>query len=153
VDRYNSVLARLRGTIPDDIHAAASERLTHLPAGDTLCHLDFHPANVMEQDGKPVVIDWSNASRGPAEADYARSMLILQLGDPPPGTSLTLRILAVVGRRIFQALYSRSYRQRLKLDPAQVAAWALPTAVARIGDGIETERDSLLAHIRKLLRS
>ncbi len=149
-DRYVSTVNRLEG-IPEDVRVAALERLGRLPEGDTLCHLDFHPANVMEQDGKAVVIDWSNASRGPAEADFARSILILQLGDPPPGTAPTLRMLALGGRKIFKALYSRAYRQRLKLDAEQVEAWALPTAVARIGDGIEAERESLLSHIRSLM--
>jgi aminoglycoside phosphotransferase (APT) family kinase protein len=150
VERYRAIVERLED-IPGEMKVVALKRLATLPDGDSLCHLDFHPANVMEQNGKAVVIDWSNAARGPAEVDYARSMLILQLGDPPPGTALTLRILAVVGRRIFRALYSRAYRRILKLDDAQVRAWAVPVAVARLGDGIESEREALLSHIRSLL--
>ena len=150
VERYTATIERAR-EIPDELRDAALKQLAGLSDGDSLCHLDFHPANVMEQNGRPVVIDWSNAARGPAEADYARSMLILQLGYPPPGTALTLRILAVVGRRIFRALYSRAYRRVLKLDDAQVRAWAVPVAVARLGDGIESEREALLSHIRSLL--
>ena len=153
VERYTAIIGG-SSQIPDDLRGPALKRIATLSEGAGMCHLDFHPANVMEQDGVPVVIDWSNAARGPAEVDYARSMLILQLGDPPPGTALTLRILAFVGRRIFRALYSRAYRNILKLDDAQVSAWALPVAVARLGDGIEPEREALLAHIRlELARS
>jgi aminoglycoside phosphotransferase (APT) family kinase protein len=45
--------------------------------GDTVLHLDLHPANVMLTSRGPVVIDWSNVHSGPAGADVAMAYLIL----------------------------------------------------------------------------
>ena len=40
-------------------------------------HLDLHPDNVMLTSRGPVVIDWRNATEGPADLDVALSALIL----------------------------------------------------------------------------
>jgi tRNA A-37 threonylcarbamoyl transferase component Bud32 len=42
-----------------------------------LVHMDFHPLNVMLAPDGPVVIDWSNAHEGEAEADVAFTQVIL----------------------------------------------------------------------------
>jgi tRNA A-37 threonylcarbamoyl transferase component Bud32 len=46
-------------------------------AGDGVIHLDLHPENVMLASRGPVVIDWRNATDGPADLDTALSALIL----------------------------------------------------------------------------
>ncbi len=46
--------------------AAASKR-----RDDSVLHLELHPMNVMITDDGPVVIDWTNASGGPAGFDAA----------------------------------------------------------------------------------
>jgi aminoglycoside phosphotransferase (APT) family kinase protein len=45
--------------------------------GECLVHLDLHPDNVLLSDGGPVVIDWSNASRGEAADDVALTWVIV----------------------------------------------------------------------------
>ncbi len=45
--------------------------------GDKVLHLDLHPGNVMLTSRGPVVIDWSNATSGPAGADVAMAYLIM----------------------------------------------------------------------------
>ena len=49
------------------------------PAGPsgTLLHLDLHPDNVVLTGAGPVVIDWANATGGPATLDTAMSAMIL----------------------------------------------------------------------------
>lgn len=51
-------------------------RLSRDPSARVL-HLDLHPGNVMLCARGPVVIDWRNATEGPAELDLAVSALIL----------------------------------------------------------------------------
>ena len=51
-------------------------RLSTDPAARML-HLDLHPDNVMFSPRGPVVIDWRNASEGPADLDVALSAVIL----------------------------------------------------------------------------
>lgn len=47
---------------------------------DRLIHLDFHPRNVMLQDGRVTgVLDWENALAGPPHMDLARSRAILRV--------------------------------------------------------------------------
>src|SRR5262249_38087316 len=50
---------------------AARSRLSELPDGSTLCHGDFHPANVLITPRGPVVIDWDTATRGHPLGDVA----------------------------------------------------------------------------------
>ena len=56
-------------------------RLHRLPVsadadGHSLVHLDLHPANVILTAGGPFVIDWTNATFGPAGLDVALSALV-----------------------------------------------------------------------------
>lgn len=45
--------------------------------GECLLHLDLHPENVLLRDGRPVVIDWTNAGPGAPGLDVAMTALIL----------------------------------------------------------------------------
>lgn len=65
----------------------ASAIMATLPPGDTLCHGDLHPANVLISDTGPVAIDWFDAVIGPPTADIARTSLLirpLSTGRPLP---------------------------------------------------------------------
>lgn len=46
--------------------------LSRLPDGNSLCHGDLHPGNILLAQGGSVVIDWQGPSRGRAVADVAR---------------------------------------------------------------------------------
>jgi Ser/Thr protein kinase RdoA (MazF antagonist) len=137
--------------VPRHPRDAALARLQELPEGDRLLHGDFHPGNVMVHEGEAVVFDWSNAMRGDPEADLARTLLILKLGDPPPGTALHLRALAKVGRKLLIGAYRRTYRSVRQPDERLLRQWELPVAIARLADGIEQERPALLKYIKQRL--
>ncbi|MCI0543023.1 MAG: phosphotransferase [Actinobacteria bacterium] len=49
--------------------------------GVALVHLDLHPGNVVLTDEGPVVIDWTDAGRGPIGADPALVWLLTQVVD------------------------------------------------------------------------
>lgn len=138
-----------KNVLGEDLHRFALEALAALPDGDRLCHGDFHPANIMMSADEPVVIDWTGASRGHPDADLTRSELILRIGDPPPGTSPVLRMMALSGRRLLMWLYLRAYRRVRPVDIATLRRWRVPVAAARISDGIEVERPKLIALLRK----
>ncbi len=54
-------------------------RINHLPKGNTLCHGDFHPYNIIvTPDNKPIIIDFANICRGPKEYDIARTYVLLK---------------------------------------------------------------------------
>jgi hypothetical protein len=136
--------------VPDEFRAPALARLDSLPDGDRLNHGDFHPANIMRHESGFASIDWSNATRGPAEADYIRSYIICTLGDLPPGSPWLIRVMARFGRRLLRPTYDRAYRHVLQPDPVVVEAWRLPVLVGRLTEDIEPERKALLSIIRSL---
>jgi aminoglycoside phosphotransferase (APT) family kinase protein len=136
--------------VPPQFAEVGIERLRRLPRGDRLLHGDFHPGNVMMKGREPVVIDWTNATSGPPEADFARTIILLSIGEPPPGTPFLVRALASTAGKLFGALYAREYRKRANVDNGLVEAWKLPIAVARLSEGIEQEREKLFRLIAKL---
>ena len=89
--------------------------------GTALLHLDLHPDNVLVGARGPVVIDWTNAARGPAEVDVADAWLVISTGSVP-GSRLQA---AVVGTA--QGTFARLFRRAAGLDLAS----ALPAAASR----------------------
>jgi aminoglycoside phosphotransferase (APT) family kinase protein len=64
---------------------------------DVLLHGDLHPLNVLLSAGGPVVIDWTNAGRGPAGADVADVWLLLAAARVPGDALTRLAVTAVRG--------------------------------------------------------
>jgi len=129
-------------SLPDGVRDAALKQLDQLPDGDALCHGDYHPDNVLVTRNGPVIIDWSGASGGHPLADVARTALLLQIGEP--ASSPLNRWLLASARALVRRSYVRRY---LRLSPSsaeELAAWHLPIAVARLGEGIVEERGKLL---------
>jgi len=89
-----------------------------------LLHLDYHPLNVMVNDGQVSgVLDWANARAGDPRADFARTYSILRIERySPAGDSLWLSI----GRRLLECAWRTGYMQaggQLD-DMALFYAWA-----------------------------
>jgi aminoglycoside phosphotransferase (APT) family kinase protein len=138
--------------LPGDLRAFVLGLLEGLPDGDAVCHGDFHPGNIIDTPEGPQIIDWPNATRGHADADYARTRLLLRLGDPPPGTQPILRYLIGVVRGVFLRRYDATYRRLRKPDDAALARWEVVRAADRLWDGIEVERAKLLSIIESAYR-
>jgi len=146
----------LRRTIewlaPNDppLFAFALEVLAQLPDGDRLCHGDFHPGQLLMDGDTPVTIDWPNATRGDPLGDYARTRMLLSMGTLPPGTSVPLRALAAVGRRVMVAAYVRSYEREwgAPIDRERLEMWETVHEAARLAEGYEPERDKIVARLR-----
>ncbi len=130
--------------VPEHLARFALDSLDGLPDGDSLCHGDLTPANILMAGDTPVVIDWTAATRGDPTADYVRTWLTLRLGEPPPGTSVFLRLLSLVGRNLLTSSYARSYRRLRPLDMDLVSRWEIPVAAGRLADGIESEEPALV---------
>ncbi len=131
--------------LPEQLARFALRALDGLPDGDSLCHGDFHPGNILMAGETPVVIDWTNATQGDPDADVARTLLMFRLGELPPGSPVLMRVLARFVRRVMTSAYLRAYRRQRPLEMAAVRRWEIPVAAARLADGIEEETPSLLA--------
>ncbi len=86
----------------------APDWLDHAPIGpgDSVVHLDLHPLNVILTPTEPVVIDWTNAGRGPAGADVALTWLLMRTG--VPDDNVVLRVAAAVGGRYTARRFARA---------------------------------------------
>lgn len=105
----------------------------------------------MLSDGECVVFDWPGAKRGDPLFDYARTRVLLTMGEPPPGTPLLLRFLAKAGRRLLVSSYARSYERHAAepVDQARVRAWEIVNLAVRLFENIPGERPRLLRRLRK----
>jgi aminoglycoside phosphotransferase (APT) family kinase protein len=126
--------------------------LDGLPAGDRLCHGDFHPGNVLLTAGRTAVIDWVGATRGSPEADHARTLLLLRWADPLPDTSVFSRALIRAGRSMLADRYARIY-QRGATRLRQVDRWLIVHAAARLAEGIQAEEAMLLGMLERARRT
>jgi Ser/Thr protein kinase RdoA (MazF antagonist) len=76
--------------------------LASIADGDTFLHLDLHPLNVIVTARGPIVIDWTNARRGPPALDPALTWVILATSTPArwklPGRLFTRTFLAEFDR-------------------------------------------------------
>ena len=77
--RYTRMLADLH----DRLHVIPAPDWLPDVGGDRLVHLDLHPMNVMMTASGPVVIDWTNASRGEPLLDVALTVVLLTCPQMP----------------------------------------------------------------------
>ena len=138
---------RLEGSplVPEHVRDMALRALEDLPDGDRICHGDFHPGNVMRTNGEPAIIDWTNVSRGDPAADYARTLLMLRMGDVPPGSPIVIRAGAHGLRGLLIGSYAGAYRRARPIDMELVGRWETAVAANRLADNIPEERAKLLA--------
>jgi aminoglycoside phosphotransferase (APT) family kinase protein len=147
---------RFRGgtdRVPAHIADWALRQFEAMPDGDRLLHGDFHPANVLMSPSGPMVIDWPNVTRGNPDADLGRTLLMIRMGSLPPGSPLVIRLGAKVARSVLEMSYLRAYRRARAVDMVVVERWAILRAADRLSDGIQEERDALLALLERVIRS
>lgn len=69
---------RLAGWLPETLRCQAMEALLRAPLVNTVCHVDFHPRNVIMGASGPMVIDWLSMYRGDPAIDVVRTLLLLR---------------------------------------------------------------------------
>ena len=135
--------------VPPQIAKHALSVLDTLPDGDRICHGDFHPGNVIANGDQLVVIDWTNVRRGDPTADFARTDLMIRIGDVPPGSAIVVRVGAVFARGLMRRAYLRAYGRLRPIDRELAARWFYPVAANRLTEEIEPERAKLLKLLRE----
>jgi hypothetical protein len=130
--------------LPVHLRDFAVRVLDGLPDGDRVCHGDYHPGNVLVAADRVSVIDWVGAARGVPEADHARTLLLLRRADALPGTPALSRALMAAGRSVFAHGYTRAYINGSPRPLRQVDSWLIVHTAARLSEGIDIERPTLL---------
>ena len=121
VDRQHSG----RGAVRRGNEDVATCRLNNMPDGESLCHGDFHPRNLL--GSVTGAIDWLDACQGDAAADVCRSYLLLRLYAP----QLT-------------APYLHAYTRHGGTTGNRVSRWLPFIAAARLAEGVTSETERLL---------
>ena len=137
--------------LPENSKNAALRVLRKLPDGDALCHGDFHPDNILISSRGPVVIDWNDATRGNPHADIARTLLLLQQGDPQQPVNVDREQISFI-RSSFINNYLKSYTKTRPISLEKIELWRLPVAAARLSEGIKEEENRLLSIVETLVR-
>jgi len=133
----------------------ALDSLKKLPDGESLCHGDFHPDNILMSAHGPVIIDWMTGTRGQPLADVARTSMILQTGGLPPGIPMLTGMLINASRAILHAIYLNRYLQIRPANRAQIEQWRLPLLAARLREvkDYPQEQQLLLAQLKTVIKS
>lgn len=92
-----------------DLQQATLNVLHQLPDDDKLCHMDFHPDNVIVTPDGLVVVDWANAVCGHPLADVAKTTVLLQFGPLPPRVPVVKRWGMTMLRRLLRTTYINRY--------------------------------------------
>ena len=72
-----------------DLH----NRLEAMPRGNSICHGDFSPSNIIiGVDGTPFILDWSHATQGNSQADAAKSYILFKLDGDAEGAETYINI-------------------------------------------------------------
>ena len=105
--------------LPEGHRMRVLKALDAMQDGDSVCHGDFHMANVLMGTRGPYIIDWGSAGAGNPLADVARtSVLILQMkARYNPGGMQSERLSR------FHRSYLERYSELRPLDEGELAAW------------------------------
>ena len=130
-----------------------ADHIGQLPPGTNLCHMDYHPDNVLVEGDELKVIDWALAMKGPPAFDFAYTCLILSLGDLPPGlTAEQTRHLSEMRSQFFEQ-YVAAYTGASGLSLADTEAFALSSRLFRLLYWrLEAEEENLKQSICQQLR-
>ncbi|MEW6649370.1 MAG: aminoglycoside phosphotransferase family protein [Chloroflexota bacterium] len=131
--------------IPQDLKANVMAILDRLPDGKQMCHGDFHPGNIVMTANGAVIIDWLTATRGHPLSDVARSVVLMSVGQPPPGTP-SLWLIEMIRKNLLNT-YLKTYFKLTLQGREQFLAWRAVNAAAFLLHSMPEERPLLLEMI------
>ena len=140
-DRLRSDI-RETSQLPDDLRSKALAMLDQLPDGNSVCHGDYHPGNILLTKSGPVVIDWMTACTGSPWADVARTSLILGIGAKAAGKQVSPFLRMAI--RLYHHTYLQHYRVLKPDRTGELSRWRPVLAAARLNENIISEREALI---------
>ena len=141
------------GRLSDTVKARVIEILDLLPDGDSLCHGDFHPGNIICQNGDNYIIDWSGASRGDYHCDIAHTYILLKVVPRAPGVGPIMHLIQKLIGRSLASTYLESIESMRDVDRRTLARWVLVKAAERTFYGLPSEQGHLVGFINACVAS
>ncbi|GFN30046.1 phosphotransferase family protein [Paenibacillus xylaniclasticus] len=123
--------------------------LLSLPGGDSICHGDFHPDNILMTEDRSYAIDWVDANIGDPMGDVTRTSLMIQTPYNP--TDIPAEMLRQLKEKLNRT-YLEEYFRLTGTSEEQLECWILPVAAARLRENIPGERQWLLHMIDSRLK-
>ena len=134
--------------LSDDQKGSITEILENLPEGESLCHGDFHPGNIILSENKHYVIDWSAASVGDFHSDVAHTYVLLRNVPRVPSLSRPMHLMQrYIGKGIANT-YLRSIAKVKIIDEDIFSKWVLIKAAERTYYGLPSEKAKLVSFVR-----
>lgn len=145
------LVANISGT--DWLQEAEKEsilrHLATLPEEAKLCHLDFHPENVLMGED-PYIIDWTTCCIGSPLADVARTIIMLKYGSSPSEVPKWVSMLSGFAGNKIQQVYMKEYMSLSGCSLMDIERWIVPVAAGRLVEGIpDSEKEVLVLLIKK----
>ncbi|WP_438350708.1 phosphotransferase [Paenibacillus sp. FA6] len=118
--------------ISNDEKQIIIDMLNSLPDGNTICHYDFHPDNIIISPNGPIIIDWLNLLVGNQEADVTRTSMMIQSHSLPANAPSWLIHREL--REFFNKEYLTEYIKLTNTNDGFLERWMIPTLAARIDE-------------------
>ena len=142
--------------LDDDQKKEIIKYMEKLPDGNTICHGDLHPENIIVSKNKLYVMDWSNAYSGNPNGDVARTFYVLKYG-LAPSDEYTIK-KSFIHRFFFKAIkslvaktYIKHYIKLTGISLKEIKIWDLAIFAARLREPVPLEYDNLLKMINNSL--
>lgn len=133
--------------LSEDLREKALAMLATLPDGQSLCHGDYHPGNILITQRGPVIIDWMTACAGAPGADVARTNLLLTIGPKAAGNLVSPIIKMAIG--LYYQAYRNHYNSLAPEAQKQADRWLPVVAAARLAEDIAPERAALIETVKE----
>jgi aminoglycoside phosphotransferase (APT) family kinase protein len=136
--------------LEDATRHAVLDLLDGLPGGESLCHNDFYPNNIIVSRHGLVVIDWAIGTRCNPLADYARTWLIsrMWLDGLGMGVPEQERLLW----QQFWSTYLRRYGELRSATSEALLPWQIVVATASLTwDGSMASTDQRISFVQAAL--
>lgn len=149
-DRLSYMIELSKDTLGDFYHPLI-QRLEKAENPYRLCHGDYHPGNVLLQEGEYISIDWMNAYAGDPLSDAVRSYIMMTSPFLPEEIPFPVRTAIQMTKPRIGAIYKKEYLSQASADEKDFRAWIPVMAAARLIEQIPGEKEWLMKMIKKEL--
>lgn len=104
------------------------EKIYKLSDGNTLCHGDFHPGNILITDEKTIVIDFMNICHGHYLYDIARTVYLVEYTPVPAGMKNKEELLYL------KKLLTDLYLKQMNVNREMIQDYLMIIALVRKGE-------------------
>ncbi len=127
--------------------------LKDMPDGNSLCHGDFHPGNIMGSDNNYYILDWMTATIGSPSADVSRTIMLLKDAVLPDSMPTVVKAIINKMRNKMTRIYISEYMKLSNISFEEVNKWRIVILAARLQEWVPpSEKKAILGEITKWMK-